>query len=230
MITTIIAAGGLIISIISLSFSFYQYRKENVAEMIGHLSEPEKYGEDLDLVIRNVGKGVAADVEVELSPPLPARVKAPMKNGALDFNELRKHSEKYPELFDNDMLAIGVNFYVGLEELKVTDRALSDKVIKIWLPDQVSRLPYYMFTSEEVHKDPNGKSKNGVPNNSKVIITWKDYGSLLPIKHKKSFPLDISSAALTGFLGDDVEEELVNDDKKRTKLLSLKIVDPKKST
>lgn len=154
-----------------------------------------------------------------------------MKNGVLDFNELRKHPEKYPEFFDNNMMAVGVNFYVGLEELKVTDRALSDKVIKIWLPSQVSRLPYYMFTSEEVHKDPNGKSKNGVPNNSKVIITWKNYGSLLPIKYKKSFPLDISSATLTGFLSDDVEEEkLVSDDKKRVTLLSLKIVDPKKNT
>lgn len=215
MITTIIAAGGLIISILSLSFSFYQYKKENAAEMIGHLSEPEKYGEDLDLIIRNVGKGVAVDVEIELLPPLPAKVKAPTKNGVLDLTELINHRKKYSELFNNGVVRIDGSFFVGLESLKLTDKALGDKIIKMWLPDQVSKLPYYMFTSEEVHKDPNGRSKNGVPNNSEVIIKWKNYGSLLPLKHKKSFPLDVSSASLTGFLNDDTErEKLINKDRK----------------
>ena len=215
MITTIIAAGGLIISILSLSFSFYQYKKENAAEMIGHLSEPEKYGEDLDLIIRNVGKGVAVDVEIELLPPLPAKAKAPVNDNSLNLMELIKHRKEYPELFKNGVMTIDGDFFIGLESLKVTDRAIGDKIIKMWLPDQVSKLPYYMFTSEEVHKDPNGKSKNGVPNNSEIIIKWKNYGSLLPLKHKKSFPLGVSSASLTGFLNDDVERgKLINKDRK----------------
>lgn len=207
MVTIIIAAGGLIISIISLSFSFYQYRKENTAEMIGHLSEPKKYGDNLNLVIRNVGRGIAVNVEVEFSPPLPVKVKLPIDDGVLDLNELFYNSEKYSKLYDNGSIKVGTDFLTGLESLKSTDEALGEKPIKIWFPGEVRRLPYYMFTDKKTHRDPNGKSKNGVPNNSKVIIKWKNYGSLLPIKHKNVFPLDVSSALLTGILDEDVEKE-----------------------